>query len=320
MSFNILTASLRQEENPWDERRAAVTKLVVSRTVDVLGVQEASVSRNWEGNDEDIPQWESLRRSLAKEGFGHALTGSDGKYKGCGKGRNCSADEEEQFGLHIFYNTKTLKPIGDGGTVNVDNDWCEWDDRAMVWQEFRTRTTPSVKFLAVNTHLDFEGISERGDFERCRTGQIKNILKALHTSVNPEGLPVVLTGDMNSYAFQKPIKTLLKAGFLDTAEADAPRKNASFNSFHGFKNPPPQVPGRRIDYIMVSEGVGVKSWELVVKTNPENGKFVGEIPSDHHPLAAVLTLPAPSVAEPTFIPNFWPCRVDLLIPLRWICF
>ena len=238
---------------PWDERRAAVAKTITSHSVDVLGVQEASITRDWDDNDDDIPQWESLRRALAKKGYGHALTGSDGKYEDCGK-KDCSADEAAQFGLHIFYKTATLEPMGTGGTVNVDNDWCEWDDRAMVWQVFRTRTTPSTTFLVVNTHLDFEGINERGDFERCRNGQVKNILKALRTSINPQGLPVLFMGDLNSYAYQKPVKTLLKNGFTDTAKVDAPGKNTTFNSFHGFKNPLPRVPGKRIDYIMVDQG------------------------------------------------------------------
>ena len=315
MSFNILTAENHDDDRPWISRRSAVVNTIVSHGVDVLGAQEASVSRDWEGNDDDIPQWESLRRALAEKGYDRALTGSDGKYEDCGTGKGCSADEEAQFGVHIYYNTATLEPVGSGGTVNVDNDWCEWDDRAMVWQVFRTRTTPSTMFLAVNTHLYYEGINERGDLERCRTGQVKNILKALRTSVNPKGLPVVLTGDLNSYAYQNPVQTLLKNGFRDTAEADAPRKHTTFNSFHGFKNPPPQVPGKRIDYVMVSGGIGVGRWELVAKTNPRTGKFVGRIPSDHHAILAVLALPAPpTVADPrTCLPK-WP------FALRRTCF
>jgi hypothetical protein len=314
MSFNILTAENYDDERPWISRRPAVVNTIVSRGVDLLGTQEASVSRDWEGNDDDIPQWESLRRALAGKGYGHALTGADGKYEDCGK-KNCSADEGAQFGLHIFYNTSTLEPVGAGGTVNVDNDWCEWDDRAMVWQVFRTRAAPSMTFLVVNTHLYYEGINERGDLERCRTGQVKNILKALRTSVNPNGLPVVLMGDLNSYAYQDPVRTLLENGFADTAEADAPRKNATFNSFHGFKNPPPRVPGKRIDYIMVSGGIGVGRWELVAKTNPRTGRFVGRIPSDHHPILAVLALPAP---RPVVAP--WTCLTAQAFPLRRSCF
>ncbi len=49
---------------------------------------------------------------------------------------------------------------------------------------------------------------------------------------------------------------------------------------------------------MVTKGIGVKSWELVVKTDPRTGKFKGKMPSDHHPLMAVLKLPAPAVPEP----------------------
>ena len=320
MSYNILTAVLYQEEKPWDDRRGAVTRTISSHGVDVLGVQEASITRDWDDNDDDIPQWESLRRSLAKKGYGHALTGSDGQYEDCGR-KNCSSDEAEQFGLHIFYKKATLEPVGRGGMVNVDNDWCEWDDRAMVWQFFRTRTTPSSTFLAVNTHLDFEGINERGDFELCRNGQVKNILKALRTSINPHSLPVVLMGDLNSYAYQKPVKTLLKNGFMDTANADAPRKNTTFNSFHGFKNPPPRVPGRRIDYIMVTKGIGVKSWELVVKTDPRTGRLKGKVPSDHHPLMAVLTVPGPAVAAaPEPAPERWLCGTAFPVALRLSCF
>ncbi|MFF5791437.1 endonuclease/exonuclease/phosphatase family protein [Paeniglutamicibacter sp. NPDC012692] len=330
MSFNILTADRHQDDRPWDNRRAAVAKTITSRDVDLLGVQEASITRDWDGNDDDIPQWESLRRALAKKGYGHALTGSDGLYEDCGK-KHCSADEGAQYGLHIFYKTATVEPIGTGGTVNVDNDWCEWDDRAMVWQVFRTRTTPSTTFLMVNTHLDYEGLTERGDYERCRNGQIKNILKALRTSVNPLDLPVVLLGDLNSYAYQQPVQTLLKNGFKDTAKADAPRKNTTFKSFHGFKNPPPRVPGGRIDYIMVTKDIGVKSWELVVKTDPHTGKFRGKMASDHHPLMAKLKFPDPVVApavpepapapepKPAPAPSLWPCNAGFPVNLLRGC-
>jgi hypothetical protein len=315
MSFNSLTAENYDEDRPWISRRSTVVNTIVSHGVDLLGAQEASVTRDWEGNDDDIPQWESLRRALAEKGYDRALTGSDGKFEDCDTGKRCSADEGAQFGVHIYYNTATLEPVGTGGRVNVDNDWCEWDDRAMVWQVFRTRAAPSTTFIAVDTHLYYEGINERGDLERCRNGQVKNILKALRTSVNPNGLPVVLMGDLNSYAYQTPVQTLLENGFEDTAEADAPRKNATFNSFHGFKNPPPQVPGKRIDYIMVSGGIGVGRWELVAKINPRTGKFVGRIPSDHHPILAVLALPAPKpVAGP------WTCSTARPFPLRRACF
>ncbi|GER21937.1 hypothetical protein NCCP1664_04340 [Zafaria cholistanensis] len=314
MSFNILTAENHAEDRPWAVRRSTVAHTVVSEGVDVLGAQEASVTRDWEGNDDGVPQWESLRRVLAPQGYDRALTGSDGRFEDCGR-RRCSADEEAQFGVHIYYNTATLEPVGSGGTVNVDNDWCEWDDRAMVWQVFRTRATPSTAFVAVNTHLYYEGIEERGDLEKCRTGQVKNILKALRTSVKPVGLPVVLMGDLNSYAHQDPVRTLIENGFVDTVEADAPRRNTTFNSFHGFRNPPPRVPGKRIDYIMVSGGIDVRRWELVARTNPRTGRFVGEIPSDHHPILAVLTLPPP---PPAVTP--WRCLSARPFPLRWTCF
>ena len=319
MSFNILTALRHQDDRPWDKRRAAVAKTIVSHGADVLGVQEASITRDWADNDDDIPQWESLRRALARKGYGHALTGSDGRYEDCGR-KNCSSDEAKQFGLHIFYKKASLKPVGAGGMVNVDNDWCEWDDRAMVWQFFRTRTTPSSTFLAVDTHLDSEGINERGDFERCRNGQVKNILKAVRTSINPRGLPVVLMGDLNSYAYQKPVKTLLKNGFLDTANSDAPHKNTGFNSFHGFKNPPPRVPGHRIDYIMVTKGIGVRKWELLVKADPRTGRLKGKVPSDHHPLMAVLTVPGPEVKAPEPPPERRLCGTVFPVTRRLSCF
>ena len=291
MSFNVLSAALHMEDHPWLRRVDAIADTVVSHRVDVLGAQEAFGTTEYRGAG-GVPQWESLRRVLARSGYDRALTGSDGKLgDDCADGEDCWEDEYEQHGAHIYYNTATVRPIGNGGRIDVDNDWCEWDDRAAVWQIFRSRDASATPFLVVNTHLDFEGITERGDYERCRTGQVKKILARLADTVNGANLPVVLLGDLNSYANQAPVRTLLRNGYIDTATAGAQRTNAAFSSFHGFRSPLAKNADKRIDYIMATGEIGVRRWSLVARLDDSKRRLVGTIPSDHHAILAELVLP-----------------------------
>ena len=291
MSFNVLSATLH-EERPWSKRLPAVVDDVVSNGVDVLGAQEAFASYDWAGNTYDVPQWESLRRALAKEGYQRAKTGTDGKFNGaCVAGSGCDKDEYGLYGNHIYYNTATVEPVGNGGRFNLANGSCSKSDRAAGWQVFQT-VGSNQKFIAVNTHLFSDGITKRGAYETCRVEQAKVILAKLAT-INTGKLPVVLLGDLNSHEDHKPMAVLANGGLNDTAGLDVPRTKANYNSSHGFTNPPPNTYGTQIDYVLASGTIGVDRWKLIADIDPDTGRFSSPIPSDHHAILADLVLPKP---------------------------
>jgi hypothetical protein len=254
-------------------------------------VQEAYASTDYPGVVAGTPQWADLRNALAGVGYKRALTGTDGlySYAQCGKA-GCWKDEYQLDGNHIFYKAATVKPVGNGGRISLPNPDGRGSGYTASWQIFE-RIDSHVRFAAVDTHLYSAGITTRGVYEDRRTAQVNTILSAVKDNASLAGLPVVLLGDLNSHESHEPVSTLLAGGFANTAGLDVPQTKANFNSSHGFQNPPPSTFGTQIDYILVSNDVAAKKWELVANIDPKTGKFVGTIPSDHHAIKAVVTLP-----------------------------
>ncbi|MCG2622266.1 endonuclease/exonuclease/phosphatase family protein [Arthrobacter sp. I2-34] len=292
MSFNVLTANLNDgiASHNWTTRKPAVVNVIGGSGADVVGVQEAYATVSYPGVVDAKPQWEDLRQGLVTRGYERALSGTDGLYgTQCG-GTGCAQDEYLQDGNHIFYRTSTVRPIGSGGRIQLTNPDNRTSGYTAVWQVFEKRDGSGVRFLAVDTHLYWQGINVRGSFEAARTKQAQSLVAALNT-VNRDGLPVILLGDFNSKPYHDPITAIEMAGYSDAAGVDVPQTKATYNSFHGFRNPPPHTWGNHIDFVFLSPDVSAKKWELLANIDLTTGKFVGAIPSDHHALRATLTLP-----------------------------
>ncbi|MFD1211671.1 endonuclease/exonuclease/phosphatase family protein [Arthrobacter sp. GCM10027362] len=294
MTFNVLSANRdgAVSSRRWNYRKQAVAATIGNSGADVVGVQEAYASDDYPGGDGVTPQWEDLRKILAPKGYKRALTGTDGlySYQQCGT-EGCWKDEYQLDGNHIFYKASAVKPVGKGGRISLPNPDGRGSGYAASWQVFEKLDGSGVRFAAVNTHLYAAGITKRGADEDRRVAQVNTILAALEGTPGLAGLPVVLLGDLNSHEDHRPVSALLAGGLADTAGLDVPRTKANFNSSHGFLNPPPSTYGTQIDYVMVSNDVAVKKWELVADIDPTTGRFVGTIPSDHHAVKALLTLP-----------------------------
>ncbi|MCG2622269.1 fibronectin type III domain-containing protein [Arthrobacter sp. I2-34] len=292
MSFNVLSAKYDGgvSSRSWNNRKPAIAATIGSSGADVVGVQEAYASDDYPGGDGVTPQWEDLRKILATKGYRRALTGTDGlyAYSQCGKD-GCWRDEYQLDGNHIFYKSATVKPVGNGGKISLPNPDDRGSGYTASWQVFE-KLDSKARFIAVDTHLYAAGITTRGTNESNRVAQVTGILDTLK-QVNTASLPVVLLGDLNSHESHKPISTLLTGGFANTAGLDVPQTKANFNSSHGFQNPPPSTFGTQIDYVMVSNDIAAKKWELVANIDPATGRFTGTIPSDHHAIKAVVTLP-----------------------------
>ncbi len=294
MSFNVKSAKYDDgvSSRRWNTRKPAIASTIGNSGADVVGVQEAYDYDDYPGGDGKTPQWADLETALVPKGYKRASTGTDGLYKQCGNvPAGCRADEYRLNGNHIFYKPTTVKPIKKGGSISLPNPDNRGSGYNASWQVFEKLDGSGVRFAAVDTHLYSSGITTRGVYEDRRTAQVNAILSALKSNAGLAGLPVVLLGDLNSHGGHKPVSTFLANGFSDTAGLDVPQTKANFNSSHGFQNPPPRTFGTKIDYIMVSNDVAAKKWELVANVDAKTGKFIGTIPSDHHAIKAVLTLP-----------------------------
>jgi endonuclease/exonuclease/phosphatase family metal-dependent hydrolase len=154
----------------------------------------------------------------------------------------------------------------------------------VTWAHFRDLATGD-ELYAANTHFDHASAHAR---ERSAA------LLAERLSALAPDVPTIVTGDFNTPAGpgSPPYTRLLAdAGLVDTWDT-AEERGPDLGTFHDYRPPVPD--GERIDWILVSRGVRVRSAHA--NTFAPGGRF----PSDHLPIEAVLhTAPRPSLEDPT---------------------
>lgn len=246
MSYNIRLGSADDGTNSWKYRYPASALMLLDQQPDVVGIQEAL----------DM-QVAYLREFV------------DG-YKLVGVGRDDGKKEGEY--MAILYKTQTVKLLKWGTfwlSDTPDTPSLGWDAacrRTATWAFFRHKAT-GRKFLMVNTHLDHVGKQARIKGMALILDRIKEL--------NPEGLPVVLTGDFNA---------------VSTDEALAPvairMKNARDIAPDTDRGPTYNGWGKEsavIDHIFYSGFGSCPRFEVVRKPYAER-TFI----SDHHPVSATL--------------------------------
>ena len=127
------------------------------------------------------------------------------------------------------------------------------------------------RVLVIDAHLS------SGDDDELRVRQAHHVL-----SILPDSLPTVFVGDLNATPRAGSIATLIGGGLLDAWPAAAPAGQPGFTY-------PANAPRRRIDYVMVSAGLGIAE----VSVPDDLGAAMSGL-SDHRPLLVRLELPEPS--------------------------
>ena len=248
MSYNIRMGSANDGTNSWVYRCGGTIEMLEDQMPDVFGVQEA-----------------------LKDQLDFIKEFAD-NYKWVGVGRDDGKKAGEY--MAIFWNKKTMKLI-DWGTFWLSETPNEpsmgWDAACMrtaTWALMKDKRT-GKRFYFVNTHLDHVGVEAR-----------KNGLKLIVDSIaeiNPEGYPMVLTGDFNI----KPTAAELKG--LDSCMKSA-RKFASKTDSHAtFNNWGKAKADEIIDYIYYSGFSSCLEYQTVTKKYYDR-KFI----SDHYPIFARL--------------------------------
>ncbi|WP_406339538.1 endonuclease/exonuclease/phosphatase family protein [Streptomyces sp. NBC_00649] len=193
--------------------------------------------------------------------------------------------------MAIFYDRRRLTPLTHGhfwlsGTPDIpaSNTWGGGCPRMVTWVHFRDLATGGELFAA-NTHFDHASAHAR---ERSAA------LLAERLSALAPDLPTIVTGDFNTPAGPNspPYTRLLADTGLTDAWDTAEERGPDLGTFHDYR--PPVPGGERIDWILVSRGVRVRSAHA--NTFAPGGRF----PSDHLPIEAVLhTAPRPSPEDHT---------------------
>jgi uncharacterized protein len=135
-----------------------------------------------------------------------------------------------------------------------------------------------------------EGDIDRGQgcWNELRTAQAKRLLDWLR-DVRRDGVPVLVAGDLNAYAAEDPVGTLLAAGKIDLSAPHLPQPDRRTYVFHGEAG--------QLDYLLASPALAERVraagiWHINADEPPFLG-FAGRQPSsgpwrssDHDPVWA----------------------------------
>ena len=251
ISFNVRYSSAPEidGDNRWELRRDAAVKMVAKHKPLVMGLQEACPD-----------QIDFLDLNL---------TG----YKHIGVGRDDGKRAGEM--MAIYYDTTRLTLL-DSGTFwlsetpeKVSLGWDAACNRTCTWGHFKMKDT-DFEFLYFNTHLDHLG-------SLARKNSIKLIVAKM-TELNPDNVPVFLSGDFNSTT-DDPIFDPLKASLKDAREVSAiSDKIITYNGFGTVTDNPNTRKEWVIDHIFFS---GVNPMAFMVL----NGNYGVPFISDHYPIS-----------------------------------
>lgn len=252
-TFSIMTYNIRYDNpgdgiNNWDNRKKDVVELIRKYKPEIFGIQE--------GLHNQVQYLDSCLENYSFIGVGR----EDGLQKG-----EYSA---------IFYDT-TLFSVRDQSTFwlskTSDTVSVGWDaalERICSYGLFEQKET-GKQFWVFNTHFDHIG-------KRARRQSARLIIKKIH-ELNRQNLPLILTGDLNTEPWSKPIRILEK--HLQRADQISKTKPCGpAGTFTGFE--PDALPGEHIDYIFVSEFLVLDY--LHISDKRKDDLFI----SDHLPVMA----------------------------------
>lgn len=301
-SYNVKCANCfagAANELTWAGRRSAVVANIKAQMPDVIGIQEAS--QGWLKDDQrpgGVSQFEDLQERLQAAGANYRLTNS--KRNNCVKDTTPNlcvyADKGASQGTKLFYNATKVSLVSQG-SLALPPDRSHY----LAWGIFIQKST-NKKFFVGDTHLT------PGATADVHTKQTQAITAEIKKR-NPQNLPVLLTGDLNSHKWttprNAPYDVLIAAGYKDplgnTYASDLPSGaataektvGANYDSFNAFKRLANARNawgnGTYLDYIFTSK-MRVVEWRTVVNVDSK-GNFIGTIPSDHNMVKATVQLP-----------------------------
>ena len=261
--IRIMTYNIRYD-NPddgifaWAKRRDELLAFVLSERLDILCIQEGL-------------HGQVLFLKNGQPGFDFRGVGRD------------DGKEQGEYSA-IFFNAVRFRCLRDGTfwlSPHPEIPGKGWDaalPRIVTWVELRDSVTKKI-FFVFNTHFDHQGVRARENSAHLLRSKIPGIAG---------GFPVILSGDFNSSGEELPRKILVAGdgGSSDLADAmDVSREPhqgpVSTNTGFAFRDP---EPGNRIDWILVSKAVHVRSHRTLIARSLQ-----GYL-SDHLPVFAELIL------------------------------
>ena len=258
MTFNIRTASPKDGDNVWENRRDRVANAIKFYDADIVGMQEVRPS-----------QLVDLSLRL-------------GDYAKVSKGRFCDNSTRDEH-CTLWYKASRFTLL-DSGTfwisetpeITASKGWDGAYPRIATWAKLHDRIS-GHDLLAVNTHLDHRGKQARREGTRMLIHKVRELAG---------GLPVVLTGDFNANMQDVPYKEITDTSNPDHLTDSRTAANLIYGpawSFHDFGR---QALDKReiIDYLFVGGPLRVNRYGILAET--EGRQFL----SDHNPILISLTV------------------------------
>lgn len=250
MSYNVRYDNAEDGENAWDFRKHATIAMLNDVLPDVFGVQEA------------------LPHQIAY------ISEQAPVYKNVGVGRDDGISKGEH--MSVFWNTETIEMLQWGTywlSETPDVPSYGWDAgcrRTATWTLMKDKRN-GMKFFFVNTHLDHKGVEARKNGLQLVVDNI--------AAMNPDGYPMVLTGDFNVTPDDECLVELDK-------QMESARKVAevtdNYTTYNGWGRNAPEKE-YVIDYIYVSGFSAVPEFCTNIKAYADI-----QCISDHYPIVSVL--------------------------------
>jgi endonuclease/exonuclease/phosphatase family metal-dependent hydrolase len=250
ISFNVRYDNPADGPDAWPYRREAVAGFLNFHGADIIGLQEPLHHQLVE-LDELLP--------------GHTWFGA---------GR----DDGRTTGEHaaIFFRTDRFRLV-DGGTFWLSEtpnrpgsrSWDAALPRILTWIRLEDRANEQ-EFFVLNTHYDHRGQQARVESSR---------LVRRFIDERTDGLPVILTGDLNALPDDEVVLLLTRGErpLRDALYFSETPHYGPLGTWNGFRE---VEQGRRIDYILTTPNFAVRRHAIL--TDRTNGRFL----SDHLPVFA----------------------------------
>lgn len=253
MSYNIRLGSADDGENHWNIRKDKLKDLINYYEADFIGMQEAQK-----------PQIEYLLENNSLYGF-------------LGKPRDEGENSEFSCIFYLKNKYKVLQQDTFWLSETPEKSTKSWDTaypRIVTYGLFENIKTKK-KIWVLNTHFDHVGV-----VARQKSAEI--ILKKIKQLQGKQNLPVVLTGDFNSFKTDTWMQPLLNN--LQEASSHSITKpyggTATWNAFN-FK----EKPVDQIDFIFSS-----KNNTVIKKFRTITDFYDFKYPSDHLPIISRIEL------------------------------
>ena len=250
MSYNIRLDNSGDNENAWPNRKEATIAMLDDIKPDVFGVQEA-LPHQVQYIEDNAPLYDNV-----------------------GVGRDDGVEQGEF--MSVFWNTEAIELL-DWGTYwlseTPDEPSFGWDAacrRTATWTLMKDKRN-GKKFYFVNTHLDHKGVEARKNGLQLLVDRI--------AAMNPDGYPMVLTGDFNVLPDDECLVNLDKQMTSTRKIAEITDAKSTFNHWGSRTEEESYI----IDYIYVSGFKSVPLYRTVTEQYAEKPYI-----SDHYPVMSIL--------------------------------